>query len=263
VSDALPQPEPVKEPTVNVMVDSPWHIGKRNFSVRVADEGRMKEFKDFRDELKEKGVPDSEGWRVAGSQFKPLNGASLEYAPTIDTLKWLEHFGMPNPWEVSAEQAEKAVVRAKEEGLGEPTRYAKREIILDTVSSKVVKSAATFEQLAKMIDQHKVAPEIEIIRWVFNNYKCPVEKLDPEEVPSVGALGLLEWVRAGANFGEFFKSAWVKMIPDKRQLEYESSLKDDGRKQLDLCSAFDDEFETEHSFDESGGQPEEAEELVV
>jgi hypothetical protein len=76
----------------------------------------------------------------------------------------------------------------------------------------------------------RTAPEAVNLRWVFDNAPVNPDKIDPEDVPSPGAVGLLREVQVNATMrAEFYRSMYVRLVPSKTQLEAETRFLDDGR----------------------------------
>ena len=82
------------------------------------------------------------------------------------------------------------------------------------------------------------------------NYLVSVKNIVPDDVPSSGALSILSWVKlSSSNFGDFLRSNYTKIIPDKRELEHVARYKDTGQ-DLKLIEDFMRQLEAEQSEDE-------------
>lgn len=211
-----------------------WAPGKRLFYDRITQEKRQKEFRELREKLRvAPGLPPTDAWRVAGSQYPPLDGSPMEYPPTEDVLEWIRRLGINNPWE-------EVVVAAVKMGddLVEETRAkdAKRE----TPSQKILKAAATMEAMVALVGTERVANELDCARWAFDNMLVPWSKIDADLVPSIGALGLLDFAKK--NSAEFLRTIWVKLLPDRKGVEAAGKFLDDGREILADLDALDKEF---------------------
>lgn len=96
------------------------------------------------------------------------------------------------------------------------------------------------QQLRRGVDSTKRASVREAAQWAFNNSRVELDSIDPGEVPSRGALGLLVWVQATpANYSHFISTIWAKLLPSKSQLDAESRLADDGRAILAMLDEFE------------------------
>jgi hypothetical protein len=72
----------------------------------------------------------------------------------------------------------------------------------------------------------------EILSWIYNNAASDLNDLDPDEIPSAGALYHLKHVQTDSRaYGEFLQ-IWAKLIPTKQQIDMEERFRDDGRKTL-------------------------------
>lgn len=97
------------------------------------------------------------------------------------------------------------------------------------------------------------ANERAVVSWVFENALVPLELLDPDSIPSKGALGLWRWVNiTPTNYTEFVKTVWSKLLPSRTQTDSEGGPTDDGRDLFPLLDEFTREFEAgpEESSDE-------------
>lgn len=88
------------------------------------------------------------------------------------------------------------------------------------------------------------APILDEIDWVKNNLSRDVSDVPPDDPPSMFSVVLLNW--ANENLSAFLDKFVTKLIPDKRQLEFSSQAKDDGR-QLEMLQRLEEEFYSERS----------------
>lgn len=218
------------------MPSKPVNVKQVLLRKRISDEGRQAEYdkliRHYRNSLQ---IPLDDVWQVAGASFPPLNGDAIEYTPTETAKQWIDTLGVGRPWEIR-EEIEAAAAEAP------PAEEQPAEVEPQPEATKPKKprrSCITFEELRKAVGPDRTASELDVVRWVFNHYKVPLDQINVDYIPSVGALGYLEYVNSSLpNYGTFIANAWTKLLPTKQTLEYEQSLKDDGRKNLDLLDEF-------------------------
>ena len=81
----------------------------------------------------------------------------------------------------------------------------------------------------------KPAGAAPVAQWVFDNIDVPANMIDRDTIPSTGAVGLLNWVRADEkNKGEFYKTIWSKTLPSKTEIDATSRFNDDGREVMSV-----------------------------
>lgn len=221
------------------MSDSDQTDALVRFRTRLGLEGREELFnrrtKQYRERFQ---IPLDDVWQVAGASFPPANRDRMEYTPTESAQKWIDLMGLNGPWEVHDEPEEitEAVIEEAPLDVEGPLPVAPP---LPKQTKKPRKSCVTFDELRRAVNPDKTASELDVVRWVFNNYKVPLEKIDVDGIPSIGAIGYLEHINLSpTNYSNFMANAWVKLLPNKQTLEYEQSLKDDGRQELNMVDDF-------------------------
>jgi hypothetical protein len=244
---------------------------------RLKDEKRHEAFKLQRDHIKKMIGPQFRdeviirnlGWRVAAFHFPPLDGRVVEVPLTDQIEAILEVIPPPNgiiraaPVEVVEEVYDDepyldGTVGAREItgpdahkklGLPEPKKSADGKLTYHENGSHpdnlkaAFKFKDTWDELARSVDRTKRCKPFDMIQWVFENAGVPVDLIDPADVPSSGALNYLRRIKNDDGvYDSFMEKLYSKTIPDKRQLEHEGKQRDDGRPQLRLLDAFDEEF---------------------
>ena len=187
---------------------------KKRLNNRLKHDGFWDSYNTLRAFLKQDGVDESTAWLVAAFPFPPKDGSVAEI---IDHSSYAE---IAAGWEnglykqpdlaASSEQSEGGDVEA---ALRQPSQRR-----------------AKWESLAVAVG-HRVATELEESRWVMANYLTPVERIQVEDIPSTAALGILSWVQeSSSNYGDFVRTDYTKLLPDKKQLEdHRARFYDDGR----------------------------------
>lgn len=220
---------------------------KTAFNQRIAAEGRFEQYAAVREELKRNSVSDRLAWRIASQLFPPLNGSPHEVSLT--------------PEEQAACDAALAELKVEKldgtTGVVAPPPPPKMEKSGFTHYAKSAKAAAEgsaewhkhWTELAKKVDATKQANAHESILWVLANCLIPPDELTPEQIPDRGTLTMMKWVQSNpANLSEFMRTLFAKTIPDKKQLEFESRRRDDGRmlfERIDLVIESVDEKQNE------------------
>jgi len=112
------------------------------------------------------------------------------------------------------------------------------------------KRAARLPRLAAGVDpafgplleaaEGKASTQREEIRWVQANLLQALDRVDRAEIPSPGAVSLLEWARASAaNRAEFMTKIYTKTVPTRAQVDTDSEdVDDDGRATKQLLDDF-------------------------
>jgi hypothetical protein len=208
---------------------------------RLKAEGYWNEYNQLRAHLIREGVPPELAWRVAAFPFQPKDGSPAEIVadPMYAEIeaKWKNgSYPTPPEFETFPNGATNFTKSKK------PTRKAVEAAA--EVKNAPSKWKAKWRALAAQVGQRS-ASELEEIRWVASNYLTDVSEIEPDDVPSRGALGMLSWVQeSSANYGDFLRSNYTKIIPDRKTIEYEQRFNDDGRV-LDLLDEFQRTFENE------------------
>lgn len=227
---------------------------------RLHAEGRWQEYVLIREQLKREGVSPYQAWKIAAQQFPPLDGSPMEVESPVRA-------GMPKRRKAKAGQPDTKGAAAEEffldgsvgieedggdaEG-GElddgpprppdpPTSRAGKWVIYSkAVRSELLSAEDHWNELVSGVDRSRQAGIRQIAEWVFNHHLVPLHEIAADDVPSMGALSLLKWVRSSpANYSEFIRSIWSKMLPTRSQIETEGRFADDGRKQFSLLSEFE------------------------
>jgi len=95
------------------------------------------------------------------------------------------------------------------------------------------KQALSYSEMAVLAKDRRAAT-IEEVKWVANNMMIPLDQIDPEQIPSPAAVGMLKWARTPGGEGIFFKDTYGRLIPTRNMLEAGSKYTDDGREQFFL-----------------------------
>jgi hypothetical protein len=228
----------------------------KDVNKRMVMEGRWEEYCLRRTQLKRDGVEDRIAWRIICNLMPPLDGTPPEARVTADlepiVTKYIE-----SPPEIPLQPAMGAGegfldVQA---GLAEAARTESNDAFVAEIKTAKADWHSEWDLLWQRVDPKRVAPEAEVVRWVFNNAGTKPNLIQPEDVPSLGALKYLQHVQASyVNYSDFVKTNWSKMLPDKKALEYESNRADDGRRQLkaldDLIDSLDLELDKEVDGDD-------------
>lgn len=90
------------------------------------------------------------------------------------------------------------------------------------VSDEVIWSALSMASMDR-----KAAPRDEA-EWVIRHHGVPIRRIDPDKVPSSGAVTMLRWSRE-VGLSEFMKTIYAKLMPSRSELEQESRFKQSGR----------------------------------
>lgn len=167
--------------------------------------------------LKQAGFAERQAWKIAVQKYPPLDGSPVE-------------FFLNGPLKEFATEVLKMDIP---EGPKQIQRRANSRW-------------RAWLRLMHTIDLTRKANPMQVVQWVFDNAGVNPKKIDPTQVPSLGALRYLQHVQASeANYAEFLRGPWSKTIPDRRQIDWENKLVDDGRKQFALIDAFEASFERE------------------
>lgn len=118
------------------------------------------------------------------------------------------------------------------------------EDLVATVDHGRKQTHMAYVGLMKKIAVNQVAGAYEIAQWVFNNAAADFAELDPELVPSRGALRLLRLIKENdKEYANFVRNIWAKTIPSKSLVEMEGRMVDDGRSILSTLATFQKSFE--------------------
>lgn len=132
--------------------------------------------------------------------------------------------------------------------------YAKNVVNnADATNLNAIKRDECWAKLIYAIDHDKRCPITETADWIYHHRGTPPELIKPEQVPSPGALYHLRDVQDDLGVRQDFLRTWmVKMIPDKRQMEFEAKRNQGSVKVYDGLDRFDESFEAEHPELEAG-----------
>ncbi len=72
------------------------------------------------------------------------------------------------------------------------------------------------------------APARDIAVWVFDRMHAPIERINPDDVPSGGAITMLRWARDG-NLTDFMRTIYAKLMPSKSEIEEDEKHRGSGR----------------------------------
>lgn len=113
-------------------------------------------------------------------------------------------------------------------------------VIMDGLDTGFERIRQTIDTLIAKVPASQSAGAYEVAAWVFNNAKNDWPDIDAANVPSRGAIRLLEWVtKCDTNYSNFVRSIWSKTIPTKSTIESESNRHtDDGRQQVEMLEGF-------------------------
>lgn len=238
---------------------------KAAFHSRIHAEGRFPEYSAVREQLKRDGVDPRDAWRYAASQFPPLDGSPLEVTVPVTPLSSLkiEKSEASEGLEPVAEEKAAGAVVVKP---GPPVPPKAPTVHGNgkgwTLFSKGVLGATVKDEewmkIAEQVPRERSAGALAVADWVFNHAILPPEMIDPEQVPSLGALGLLRSVRSSPkNYDGFISNIWSKLLPNRGQLDAESRFNDDGRVQLGMLADFEKSLDGEsvEKEEEVEGQP--------
>lgn len=192
----------------------------------LADTGQGIKYQEIVSLLKDKSIySESQCHRVAAAYFANQNGFPESYAKllTDDDRQLAAALGdYRATYEINTE------VRQTRE---------RKEI-------KAAKQDESWESLFDKIDPRKRAPEIDQVRFAANYVDTNPADIDPEDVPCRGALSLVKRMARNDTFYQNIATQVLsRLLPDKKQLEYESKFQDDGREDLERLEEFERLFQ--------------------
>lgn len=184
-------------------------VQKEGLKQRLLAENRWAAAHGYRDGIRKDGMTVSESWWQMAGTFPPVQTRSPS-EPTPQRIKEA----------LTAIRSNEAVPNIDGENPDDPRGVS------------VLRSMA--EELAVMARGRKSSIR-EVYSWIFENAKVPWDALVAEDVPSPGAIGLLQWVKSSAaNLGKFYSDMHPKLAPSRSQLEAADRFTDDGRDLSDL-----------------------------
>jgi len=65
-------------------------------------------------------------------------------------------------------------------------------------------------------------------KWVIQHHAVPLERIDPDLVPSSGSVTMLRWARE-VGLTDFMKTIYAKLMPSKSELEQDARFRQSGR----------------------------------
>ncbi len=213
---------------------------------RLIREGRYDDYRSFVEAIKLSGIPDSgdmAAWKIALFAFAPITGGTgeLKADPYFEEIaaKW-SRGEYPDPPGFAKFPSG---MTNFEKLADEPSPEFKATV-------KKVKQAKgdwenEWQELASKVDPSKETNEVEVIRWVFDHCGLSADRIDPDEVPSVGAVRMLRHASTESGYRDFL-GAWLKLLPDRKTVEHEARWRDDGR-DLDLLEDFEKSLATEEN----------------
>lgn len=86
---------------------------------------------------------------------------------------------------------------------------------------------------------HRDSGAVEDVTWVYRNLAMPWDAIRPEDVPSPGAVTLLQFAKD--DLATFIKSVWINLMPKRDDITKGQAYKDDGRKLVDFCQQLADQ----------------------
>lgn len=207
---------------------------------RMQKEGRWEEFSTRRIQLRRDGVPDHVAWRVICNLMPPLDGSPPEARVTADIQPIITKYidNLPEIPEQPALGARQGYFDIQA-GLAKKFETESNNQFVGDLKKANLDWHSEWQLIAQRVPIERVAMEVDIVRWVFNNAGTPPDRLNPDDVPSLGGLKYLEHVQSSPiHYAEFVRTNWSKMLPDKKQLEYESRFADDGKRSTKLLDEF-------------------------
>lgn len=236
---------------------------KSAFHKRIHSERRWEQYIAHREAIKkmlvDNGLSINLAWRVASFSFQPLNGNPHEIPLTDEIAAILKGAGVLD----APKKSEPVVEREIADPLADlpstdvpelepppletipnsPHNWKKYEQGIGTGAKAVNEKRECWAKLAASIDRKKRCKPYEVVQWIFEYAGIPPELISSDEVPSAGALRYLQLCQEQtAVYAEFIRSLYAKTIPDKKQMEHEAKQRDDGRPQLRMLDAFDEEL---------------------
>ncbi len=185
---------------------------KEAFKKRLREEGRWEAFIRAREKLKDDGMEAREAWRQAALLFQP----QVLEVPEVAMTEMCEPSGLGKE-AAALKEVERMQAAAKEE-----VERAEEE-----------SEERLWNRMAELVEG-KRCNDVESLRWACENLHTPVRRIDRAGIPSAAALGWLRWARQSpVNESEFRKSVMVKLLPDRKSLDHEESMRDDGGAILD------------------------------
>lgn len=212
---------------------------KTALNQRLIAEGRDGDYRNFVQALKLSGVDESgdmAAWKIAAFAFAPVAGGPGELMADPMFEKIAADWAAGKYPEPPGFAKFPSGMTNFDKLNGEPSPEFKAEV--KRVKSAKVDYENEWQELAAKVDDSKQAEEVEIIRWVFDHCDLKPNRIDPETVPCVGAVRLLRHANGGEGGYRDFLNAWLKLMPDRKALEYGSKFRDDGRDLL-LLSDFE------------------------
>lgn len=219
---------------------------------RLKAEGKWRQYLALRSFLRNrKAVPEKLLSRAASWPFPPMDGSPPEYFAEPEwaevEAKWRNgEYPKPPDFETYAN----GIInfsKFKEE----PTTEAIEE--LENVKKVPKKWVNDWEGLAEQVakvERSAAANQVDVLNWVFDHCGLPVEAIDPADVPSVGAVRMLRHASSDAGYRDFL-GAWIRLLPDRKTVEWESRFKDSGQ-DLGLLDEYEASLEQESQSEPEG-----------
>lgn len=207
---------------------------------RMAAEGRWEEYCQRRVQLKRDGVDPALAWRIICNLMPPLDGSPPEARVGADlepiVTKYMDTLPeVPMQPELGHREGYLDIQAGTAKSMATP----EHEKFVEEVKEAKKNWKTEWQNLANYVPVTRVAQELDVVKWVFNNAGTPPELLRADEVPSRGALKYLEHVQSSPiNYSDFVRTNWSKILPDKKQMEYEARFSDDGRRVTDQLDRF-------------------------
>jgi hypothetical protein len=196
---------------------------------KLNDLGQLQSFYALRKQIMDEGEPDAEAAGRAALMNFP---EALACLPAGD-LALVKVPDEPEPVKPLEKMVDK---NGRQQPITDFRPKPKPEVAEKIVKAKEA-SVNAWLRLIKQIDPDKSCGAVQSVQWIYDNAGTSPDEIDPDKVPSRGALTHLKHVQSG-GYADFIAMCWNKTIPNKNQLDYESRFNDDGRKQFGLLDAF-------------------------
>lgn len=193
------------------------------------------------------GIADTMAWKVALYAYAPINGGPGELIADPD-FEEIAAGWQTGKYKIEAPGFAKFPSGATnfQKLAVEPTDDQQQ--VIEAINNVGKKITDKWRHLASQIPAGRVANELTVMQWAFQNAGIDPDRIDPEGVPSLGSVRYLQWVQN--NYDDFIKNNWTKLVPDRKALEYQQQLTDDGRSSFTMIDEFLESLE-----DEEPGEP--------
>ena len=94
-------------------------------------------------------------------------------------------------------------------------------------------------ELTTLVDPDKTADSYEEVKWAAQHILTPLESIDPDRIPSLGALGWLFWVQESPQNETVFRTTILsKTIPSRSEIEHRGLKEGTNRAQEEVQNSF-------------------------